>query len=420
MKADFFQEAFLNKPYRVHGLLYIFFIIAGFVYDSPAQVFLGLIEISTGADILVTDYIFTGGLGAAMVNAGLSGLLAVGALALAKHKPIGLTMGTLGLVVGIGFFGKNLINMPPIILGGFLYAKYAKMPYGVSVLRAVLATCLAPAVTQFAFIIDIPVTISTTIGVFVGIGIGFLINPLAVHKFDAHKGYNLYNVGFAAGFIGMLIFALYSLIGYDFYTLSYWSSGYNLQLSILLVAYSLYFIVCGALCKTEKTLSFKDYFKFHEFELDFFEDYKEKSYIHMGIMGFACFIFMLIIRGQYSGPVIGTILSVVGFGAFGKAIFSALPVMLGAMLAAAVSWHFRGTPINEGSMLVAILFSTCLSPLARKFGWRWGMLAGFIHLTFAANIGGFHGGMNLYNNGFAGGLTAMMLFPIITFFRHET
>ena len=35
------------------------------------------------------------------------------------------------------------------------------------------------------------------------------------------------------------------------------------------------------------------------------------------------------------------------------------------------------------------------------------------------NIGYLHGGMNLYNNGFAGGLVAAVLVPIIESFRKE-
>jgi len=60
-----------------------------------------------------------------------------------------------------------------------------------------------------------------------------------------------------------------------------------------------------------------------------------------------------------------------------------------------------------------VVFSACLSPLCTRFGWKWGLIAGFIHLCFASNVADFHGGMNLYNNGLAAGFTAMLLLPII-------
>ena len=161
------------------------------------------------------------------------------------------------------------------------------------------------------------------------------------------------------------------------------------------------------------------YFEFHKYELDFFEQFKEKAYIHMGIIGFACLGYMWLIGGEFNGPVIGAILSVVGFGAFGKALFTAMPIVAGATFAAALNAHITGVPFNNGGFLVAIFFSTCLAPLCQKFGIGWGIAAGFLHFAFAINIVDFHGGLNLYNNGMAGGLTAMILVPIILFFKRS-
>jgi hypothetical protein len=41
------------------------------------------------------------------------------------------------------------------------------------------------------------------------------------------------------------------------------------------------------------------------------------------------------------------------------------------------------------------------------------MLAGALHMTLTVNIVDLHGGMNLYNNGFSGGLVAATLFPLL-------
>ncbi|MCL2223465.1 MAG: DUF1576 domain-containing protein [Defluviitaleaceae bacterium] len=413
-----FQEDFLKKPYRVHSLLFVLFIIAGFFYAPPMVIFEGLFEIFTGVDILISDYIYTGGFGAALVNVGLTGLLVAGALVHAKHEPVGLTMGTFGLTMGLAFFGKNPINMLPILVGGFLYSKYAQLPNAKCVLRAVLATCLAPAVTLVAYATDLPVAVSVIIGAVIGLLIGFLINPLAIHMAAAHKGYNLYNVGWTAGIIAMGVFSLFTLFGVDYELKENWSYGYTPHLTILLAAVSLYFILCGALTKIEK-VPFWDFFKFHKFDLDYFVLFKEKSYIHMGILGIACLLFMLAVGGEYNGPVIGVIISVVGFGAFGKALFSSAPIIAGAMLAAVVSHFLTGMDVTGSGVLVAAFFSTCLAPMAKRFGFGWGVAAGFLHLSFATNIAPFHGGLNLYNNGFAGGLTALILVPIILFLRRE-
>ncbi|MCL2357655.1 MAG: DUF1576 domain-containing protein [Defluviitaleaceae bacterium] len=415
---NFFREKFLEKPFRVHGFLFLAFIVAGIIYDSPRGVFEGLLRIFSGSDVLVSDYISIGGFGATLVNVGLVGLLAILALVIAKHEPGGLTMGTHGLAIGFAFFGKNPLNMLPIIVGGFLYAVVSKKPPSQCVLRAVLATCLAPAVTQVAYATNLPLPLSIGIGIVVGLLIGFLINPLAVHKEMAHMGYNLYNVGFAAGIIGMGIFAVYRLVGAYFYTSDVWSYGYDLHLMIFVLIVSAYFIFCGSFAKG-KSITLRFFYEPHSTDNDYFNEYREKIYIHMGVMGLACSLFMLVTGGSYNGPVVGAILSVIGFGAFGKALLSAAPVVAGAMIAAFIAHFVTGIPANDSNFLVAAIFSTCLSPLSRKFGMMWGLIAGFLHLALAVNIGGFHGGLNLYNNGFAGGLAAMILLPIILFVQRE-
>ena len=42
-----------------------------------------------------------------------------------------------------------------------------------------------------------------------------------------------------------------------------------------------------------------------------------------------------------------------------------------------------------------------------------GLLAGAVHLTLVMRTAPWHAGLNLYNNGFAGGLTATLLIGIV-------
>lgn len=48
-----------------------------------------------------------------------------------------------------------------------------------------------------------------------------------------------------------------------------------------------------------------------------------------------------------------------------------------------------------------------------------GMIVGFIHTSMVLNIDVLHGGLNLYNNGFSGGLVAMMIIPLLDFFTNR-
>ena len=410
-KTTWLQKNFLLCPYRVFTALFCIYIAFGFFYATPVEIARGLWTIVINPDILVTDYIAIAGLGAAYVNVALSGLLVLTILMLVKHEPIGLTIGTFGLVMGFAFFGKNPVNMIPIIFGGFLYSLGTKTPIKNCILPPVLATCLGPVVTQLAFVQHVNTGIGIALGILMGIIVGITINPIAKALRGNYESYNLYNVGFAAGIMAIGVKVIFRTLGIEFTMLSIWSEGYNTELMILLLATSVYFIACGLLASGKS--KFLEIAHMQTENLDFFIEFGGKSYINMGLMGILCFLFMLAVSGQYNGPVIGAILSAVGFGALGKRILSAIPIMAGAVLAAVAGSFMQGVPINSRGFLVAVVFSTCLSPLGTKFGWRWGMLAGFIHLCFASNVTDFHGGMNLYNNGLAAGFTAMLLLPII-------
>ena len=405
------QKNFLLCPYRVFTALFCIYIVFGFVHDSPVEIGRGLWTIITSPDILVTDYIAIANLGATYVNVALSGLMAVLILVLIKHEPTGLTLGTFGLVMGFAFFGKNPVNMMPIIFGGYLYSLATKQPFKNCALPPILATCLGPVVTQLAFVEHLNTSVGIAIGIALGIFIGFTINPIAKALRANYESYNLYNVGFAAGIMAIGIMIIFRTLGIDFTTLSIWSEGYNIELLMLLLTVSLYFISCGLLSSGKD--KFIDMVHMKTDDLDYYMLFGGKSFINMGIMGLLCFFVMLAVRGEYNGPVIGAIMSAVGFGALGKRAFSALPIMIGAMLAAFGAMLTTGTPFNSNGFLVAMVFSACLSPLCTRFGWKWGLIAGFIHLCFATNVADFHGGLNLYNNGLAAGFTAMLLLPII-------
>jgi len=176
--------------------------------------------------------------------------------------------------------------------------------------------------------------------------------------------------------------------------------------------------LCGVFSRATQ-LRFLDLIRIDAEDYDYYKKYANTTYISMGLLGIICVVFMLVVRGEYSGPVVSGMISIIGFAAFGKPVISSLIIMAGAMMAASASWLMTGTPANHRGFLLAAFFSTCLAPIATRFGWKWGLVAGFVHLALATNVAIFHGGMNLYNNGFAGGLTAMILVPIIKFFAEE-
>ena len=90
--------------------------------------------------------------------------------------------------------------------------------------------------------------------------------------------------------------------------------------------------------------------------------------------------------------------------------------LAGAVLCALVMGDI--SPTAPG-VLLATMLCTGLSPIAGQFGWYWGVAAGFLRMAIVQHTSFLHGGMNLYNNGFAAGLTCVLMIPIIEAVRPE-
>ena len=126
--------------------------------------------------------------------------------------------------------------------------------------------------------------------------------------------------------------------------------------------------------------------------------------------------FILAGGGELNGPTIGGILTIMGFSAFGKHAFNIIPVMGGVFLGSLVM-HWS---LNDPAVQLACLFCTTLAPVSGYFGWPYGVLAGFIHSSVVLYTGSPVAGMNLYNNGFSGGLVAIVLYAtIVAIARHR-
>ena len=69
------------------------------------------------------------------------------------------------------------------------------------------------------------------------------------------------------------------------------------------------------------------------------------------------------------------------------------------------------------SYLISFAFATGLCPIAGTYGWKWGAAAGFISGCIFTQKAATHGGLMLFNGGFAAGLTAMILIPVLEFYR---
>ena len=393
----------------VSGLL----MLLGVLMDDPANILPGLYHIVTMQDLLITDYVYIAGVGATMINLGLVTIVSIFLIKLSGDPFNGFTLAEMGLMAGFSLFGKNLFNIWPIILGTWLYAKYQKEPFGKYAGVALLGTSLSPLVSYMALG---SIHANLLLGISVGVVIGFILPSLSAYTYKIQNGLNLYNMGFACGLLAMMIVPVLTAFGDKPDSALYWTTGYNRTFGIIMGVLCLGFIVTGLFfSKMPVWAVWAGYRRLLSTTGRAPSDYLRMFgagpvLVNMGINGLLGMAYVFLVNGDLNGPTLGGIFTIIGFSAFGKHALNILPVMVGVYLGA-YGMHY--TP-DYPSLQLAGLFGTTLAPIAGHFGWPYGILAGFIHSALVLQTGGPVAGLNLYNNGFSGGLIAIVLYPTIT------
>ncbi len=387
------------------------FLLFGLAVDRPADMLAGLARILTARDTLITDYIGVGGMGAAFVNAGLLTLIGCFIYHRSGVKMTGAAVAALLLTLGFALFGKNLVNVWPIIAGVFLYARYKREPFANHANTAFFGCALAPIFSEILFSTTLPLTVTLPLGLATGLLIGFILAPVAAQVFKAHMGFSLYNMGFAAGILGTLVVALYRSYGFVPEPVFIWTTGNNLLFALFLFALFSALVGYGFYRDRNARAGFRVLLGLSgQAPVDFIAAAGfGATLVNMGAAGALGTIYLLMVGGDLNGPTIGAIMTIAGFAAAGKHPRNVLPVMVGVFIGKlAKPWN-----AHDPSLQLAALFGTTLAPIAGRFGWHWGIVAGFVHSSAALAVGDLHGGLVLYNNGFAAGLVATVLTPII-------
>ncbi len=404
--------------------IYVFpvlLLLVGLFSASPATVWKGLRSIIASPSVLLHDYLYVGGLSATLVNAGLCGIICCVLLALLRVELNGPFVAAVYTVIGFAFFGKNIFNIWPIFIGIALFAKVQGVPTRNYALVGLFGTTLAPLVSAIAFGSHLSGGIAVALGAALGVLAGFVLPPLASHMLRFHDGYNIYNIGFTGGIVGSFLTAWLRSFDFTVAPTSRLSDQYDVFLKVLLLGFFVFLMLAGYVIDRLGARVIAEKMRLiHASSGRLISDFMRigdvpSSIFNMGFMGLISSFFVIALNGRFNGPVIGGILTIVGFAAFGKHVKNCVPVLLGVYLASLLKvWDGGSTPV-----IIAGLFGTTLAPIAGQFGALAGVLAGFCHLSIVMNVGVLHGGVNLYNNGFAGGFVASFLVPIINSLKKE-
>lgn len=399
-------------------IMYILIILlSSLIFNTPKEIIMGMKKIVLSPSILLTDYMELANIGAALFN---SGLIMLVAMALAKYNRVNMSgpvVAAIFTIGGFGLFGKNIYNIWSIFFGVYLFSLTQKTTFNRYIVIAFFGTALGPLVSQISFGLNFNPLLGIVLGNLAGIVGGLVLPALANHFVGFHQGFNLYNIGFTAGIIGTFFMSMLRAFGFENITTSILSQGNNLALGIYFGIFFASMILIGWVLNGRRFIRYRrllassgrlvsDFVTIYGFGL---------TLINMGILGIGAMLYILLVKGQLNGVTIGAVFTVVGFGAFGKHLRNTVPIVLGVYIASLLKiWD-----TNSIGTVLAALFGTTLAPIAGTFGPLAGILAGFLHSSVVMNIGYLHGGMNLYNNGFAGGMVAAVLVPIFESFRKE-
>lgn len=413
--VELLRKHLYTVPLVLSGFLLIFAICV----QPDLSLLTGWWKIQISEMGLITDPVEIGGVGAALLNSALILFLSTMLVRYERAPFSGVSLACLFMMAGFALLGKNLLNMAPVMLGGWLYSRYQQESFARVIYLTMYATCLSPLVS---FTLNhMPPWLRWPAMILCGILIGFLIPAVAGFTIRVHQGYNLYNVGFAAGFLALAIASVLKGLGVTLTLETTWGSDHHVQLLVLLLILIAALFALGVVLGCRSWGTYKHILRHSGRAVaDFILlDGVAPTFVNMALVGAVALAYIIALYPlgvRLNGPVACCIISIMGFGAFGMHPKNITPVMFGALLAAL---FLPQLPFTAPGVLLALMLCTGLAPIAGQFGWQWGIVAGFIHMCVVQHTSGLQGGMNLYNNGFTAGLVCVLLVPIIEALKPE-
>ncbi len=388
-----------NREYIIISILPIMMLIFSFIVSTPQEIFNGMIKIVTANDILITDYFVISNIGATFFNVAITSLFIIHIIYILNLRLNGLLITSIFLIISFSFMGKNLFNILPFYVGTAIYSMIMKKTLKSVVAIGIMSTSLAPLANIFF-----------PYGFFVAVAIAFVLPNISKNVLTIHEGYNLYNAGYTSGIVGIIIYSVLLSMGIRFDKNLEFSTNFDIRVFTFFMSYFIILIIIAVIY--DKNIV-KNFFNIQKHTGRLVTDFVSKegfyaALLNMALLGIICLLFAYRFR-LLNGPVICGILTVVGFGGFGKHIKNVFPIFLGILIARCIFKVY----VDNTTFLMIFCFSTALAPIAGKYGLIAGVISGILHYAVVTNISYIHGGINLYNNGLAAGLVATVIVPIM-------
>ena len=319
----------------------------------------------------------------------------------------------------------NVINILPSMLGVVVYClvKKEKMNVNAMVFSTGIAPLLSDLLVRYpnAEVVgfNLPGLIVTLI---VGVFIGFLIPAGLGHAPQVHKGFDLYSAAVPVCFIAFFLNAtLYKTMGIDLpgVTSDLTVASQSTVNIFCAVVFGLCVVLALAMGCTPKQyaklLTSKDHVANISGTMG-----REVFLMNVGVYGLFILAYYNAIGASFNGVTFGIIFCMLCTCNSGSNPANVWPIMAGYVLfSAAFGWLSAlagGTyamTINAQAIAIGLCFANGLSPVASKYGWFWGIVAGGLHFLLVTSVPNMHGGYCLYNGGFTAAVICVLMIPVL-------
>ena len=421
------EGAFLKLLF---AFLSLCFIVAAFFMPDRSAMLTGLWNILTQPSKISANYFYMGGYAATFLNMGLVGMACLGLFVVCKGTPNNASTLAVILTIGFGSWGINVLNMWFSILGVVVYGLVKKEKMGGLVNAMLFSTGIAPLITDLLIRYPNAEVIGFNplgfgLALFVGLVIGFFLPAGLAHSPKVHKGFDLYSaalpIGMTAFFLNATLFktmgvslpkALSDLAPESMKVAS--TATANIFCCIVFGLCILFAFLMG--CRP------KDYWKLltdPALVTNFSSTYGNATFLmNVGVYGLFILGYYNLIGATFNGITFGIIFCMLACCNSGSHPGNVWPIMLGYAVASLVfGWIaplLGGTftfQLNAQAICVGLCYANGLSPIADKYGWKYGFVAAVMHYLLVTSVPTLHGGFCLYNGGFTAALICLILVP---------
>ena len=403
------------------------FLIAAVIMPDRASMFTGLWQILSQPSKLSTNYFFIGGYSATFLNMGLVGLICLLLYIVFKATPTNVSTLAFVLTLGFGSWGINILNIWPTIFGVMIYCLVKKEKFGANVNAMLFSTGIAPLITDLMIRYPNAEAIGFNlegilIALVVGFFIGFFLPAGLANSPKVHKGFDLYSAALPVGMTAFFLNAtLFKTLGV---ALPAGADAAQLQVASRLTVNTFCILLFGACIVIAFVLGCrpKDYWQLiidPALVTNFSSTYGNPVFLmNVGVFGLFILGYYNLIGASFNGVTFGIIFCMLATCNSGSHPGNVWPIMLGYIVASTVcglvSPLVGGTftfAVNAQAICVGLCYANGLSPIADKYGWRYGFLAAIMHYLLVTSVPTLHGGFCLYNGGFTAALICIILVP---------